>query len=126
MPRAIFTSTPREKLILADVFLAARHLKATKAEDQFEIGSCQITCRYEIKPGDFVSKQVLGCWNAIRTGGLRCKQKKLAVDQVLRTVAVLGIAGPDDEVEKLAMTLAKQVTGIIVTAEEAIVADVRS
>lgn len=122
MPRALFTSATRSELIGADVFASARRIKNTKAEDQFESGACVVTCRYWIKGGDFVSHQILGCHNAIRVGRLRCKQKKIALDRVGDTKSVVGLAGPDDEVEELARVLSSRFPGVIVTEDAAVVA----
>jgi hypothetical protein len=122
MSQALFTTAARKELVAADIFGDAERIKTSKVEDQFEIGECQITCRYRTKRGDFVCQQCLGCWNAIRAGQLRCKQKKVAIDRVLQAKTVIGIVGPDDEAKQLALSLAEQFTGIVVTVKEAIVA----
>ena len=122
MPRALFTQKTRKELIAADPLVNALRLKTSVAEDQFELGNCQVTCRYWRKGGDFVSKQILGCHNAIRVGRLRCEKKKVALERVGNTQTVIGVIGDDAEVAELAGALAKTFSGVIITEDAAIVA----
>ena len=122
MPRALFTSKTREELIAADPFAKSRRLKTSTAEDQFELGKCQVTCRYWREGGDFVSKQILGCHNAIRVGRLRSQQKKVALERVENTQTVIGIVGDEADVAELAGSLTKSFPGVIITEDAAIVA----
>jgi hypothetical protein len=112
----------REQLVTVDALIAARRLKDSEAEDQFEVGACRVTSRYRTMGGDFVSKQVLGCHNAICVGRLRCEQQEVALERVANSKTVIALIGPDDEVEKLSQTLGEQLHGVIITGDTAIVA----
>lgn len=122
MPRALFTTAKRDSFRVADAFPDAKLLSSTEGEDQFLIGECQVTCCYRATPGDFVSRQVLGCRNAIKTGKLACADRESAMRRVAETQAVFGMVGPDDLVERLASELAAHFPGVLVTPTDAILA----
>src|SRR3954452_6511532 len=95
MPRALFTPASQEHFAVRDALPAAQLISSADGEDQYSVGECRLNVRYRVKPGDFVSKQVLGCWNAIRVGRLRCPDPARGMKAVLKTQAVVGIVGPD-------------------------------
>ena len=122
MARALFTSAVRREVIAADAFMGARRLVASEGEDRFEVGSCMVTCRYWAEAGDFMSKQKLGCHNAIRVGRLRCDEKQTAMERVSGAKTVIGLVGPEGDVDALVRSLAQQHPRVIVTGHAAIVA----
>ena len=103
------------------MFADAKRLSVGSAEDQYEAAGCRVTCRYRVEPGDFVSKQVLGCHDAIRTGLLACADTESAMSRVAETQTVIGIAGPDAAVENVASALASRFSGVVVGPHDAVV-----
>jgi hypothetical protein len=120
MPKSLFTPTPRERLKIGEVFRHATCTACDEAEEQFLIGNCRITCRFRTEPGDFVSRQVLGCHNAVRTGRLYCADRELTLERIARTQAVIGMVGPDNEVDDVASALAARFAGVLVSATDAV------
>src|SRR5215471_17182048 len=108
MPRALFTPTKREDLTIAADFPMATQVSRSDDEDVFEIGPCRIWTR----GGDFVSKQILGCHNAVRTGRLQCTNADLAKRQVSETQSVIGMVGPDETVFAVALALGARYGGV--------------
>ncbi|HEX4609466.1 MAG TPA: hypothetical protein VH092_14810 [Urbifossiella sp.] len=120
MPKAIFTAASRDRFV-AGLPASATFVATSAGEDQYSIGDCRVTCRYRTAPGDFVSRQVLGCHNALRTGQPACGEREVALDLVAKVNTVIGIVGPDAAVEEIATTLAKLLRGVVVSESGAIV-----
>lgn len=121
MPKALFTPTNRAGLSISAVFPMASHISSGIDEDVFQIGECRVTCRYWTQGGDFVSKQILGCKTAVRSGQLHCTKTDAVENQVLATESVIGITGPEESVNDIALKLANILTGVLVDGHEAIV-----
>jgi hypothetical protein len=119
----LYTPTTRTGLAIATAFPLASHVTSGDDEDVFQIGDCRISCRYWTRGGDFVSKQILGCHNAVRTGRLRCASKDAVERQVCETKSVIGIVGPDDAIRSLALALAERYSGVLVDGENADLAE---
>jgi len=119
MPQALFTSTPRAKLAIADVFPSAQHVSSAEGEDQYAIGECSATCCYRTAPGDFVSRQVLGCHDAVRNSRLACSDIPDTLRRVTETQTVIGLVGPEALVAEIVVKLANRFPGVVVSSTEA-------
>jgi hypothetical protein len=119
MQKALYTSISRAELVAADVLAGATRLPGDPTEDKFEIGGCRISCRYWSRGGDTVSRQILGCFNAIRIGKLECADKDAAMARVSKAKPEIGIVGSDEEVEELANILATRFGGVIISPTDA-------
>ena len=115
MPRALYTAAVRTNFLATSPLAGATRLRSSEGEDGFEVRGCRVTCRYWSAGGDTVSRQILGCANAIRTGSLACANKDAAMAQVLSAKSEIGIVGPDEAVEKIARQLATALRGVIVS-----------
>jgi len=87
----------------------------------YTVAGCRVTCRHRTEPGDFVSRQVLGCHNAVRAGTLATADRDAALAAVAATVSVVGIIGPEGAAEKVAAALARRLSGAVVTESGAVV-----
>ncbi len=121
MPKAIFTPVSRDRLSIAEACPSATLVASADGEDQYAVGDCRVTCRYQIEPGDFVSRQVLGCHNAIRTGQLACEHREFALMLVARAETVIGIVGPERAAEEVVAALVTRFQGVVVSESGAIV-----
>ena len=122
MPLAFFTSTPRAKLVIGDAFPSAEHLSSNYDEDAYAIGDCTATCRYRTAPGDFVSKQILGCHNAVRTGRLNSSDVESTLCRIAETQTVIGLIGTDELIAEIVTKLSLSFPGVVVSATEATMA----
>jgi hypothetical protein len=85
-----------------------------EGEDEYAVGRCRLTCRYRTRPGDFVSRNVLGCYNALTTGRIGCRGREAALRPIANTRTVIGLTGPDSEVAAIAAALARRLGGMLV------------
>src|SRR4051812_23322217 len=122
MPIALFTPANRTSLAIASHFPDAAPLASGADEDVFQIGRCRVTCRFWAQGGDFVSKQILGCGTAVRSGQLRCVDIDATERQIDETQAVIGIVGPEDAVRVIASRLASCYSGVLVDGDAAVMA----
>ncbi|MFO0954418.1 MAG: hypothetical protein U0835_25315 [Isosphaeraceae bacterium] len=120
MPKALFTPKKRAELSFADALPEAVAVSIAEHEDVYEIEECRVTCRYWSRGGDFVSRQVLGCGTAVRTGHLLCDDVEAVEEQVYETESILGMVGPEDAVDRLAERLARHFTGVLVDGRNAV------
>lgn len=123
MPRTLYTSTDRAGLAIASVFPDAILLSHGSDEDVFQVGPCQLTCRYWTRGGDFVSKQILGCATSVQSGQLRSADAATIEGQLYETQSIIGIVGPEDTVSAVAAALAGRFTGVLIDGNEAIMAE---
>ena len=119
MPLALFTPTDRRSLAIASHFPGAVPLSSDADEDVFEIDRCRVTCRYWAQGGDFVSKQILGCGTAVRSGQLRCVDIDATERLIDETRAVIGIVGPEEAAREIASKLAGRYRGVLVDGDTA-------
>lgn len=119
MPKALYTPAVRAEVVAVDLFMAATRLPSDPAEDRFQLGDCRVSCRYWTAGGDVVSRQILGCANAIRHGRLRSADKDAAVAQVFKAKTEIGIVGLDEAVAKIARDLAAKFGRILISPTDA-------
>ena len=122
MPKAIFTTKNRAELRIASILSDAVLVSSDDEQDVFDARGCRITCRYWVRGGDFVSKQILGCGTAVRSGQLKCVDAETVEKQVYETQSVLGVVGPEDAVQSVVQQIAEKCGGVIVDGDKAVLA----
>lgn len=120
MPRTLYTPVASADLDIASVLPPAVLVFRGDDEDVFQVGSCRLTCRYWVRGGDFVSKQMLGCATAVASGELRSADPPSVEEQVYQTQSIIGAVGPEEAVGALVAALAAQFGGVLVDGDEAV------
>jgi len=120
LSRALYTPVVRADLAIARVLPTAALVSQSDDEDVFQVGACRLTCRYWVRGGDFVSKQILGCATAVASGELRSADPTSVEEEVYHTQSIIGAVGPEEAVDAVVATLAARFGGVLVSASEAV------